>query len=102
MYEIAERVVLRNRPAEWVACEEKGPAARISKRMDAMEQRMDRAQNGYADDRKEGAAEIARINKAIDKFIGEKNFKQWILPIVTNVLCSSLAASVVMWLLRGK
>lgn len=101
MYEVAERVVMRNRPAEWVACEEKGPAARLGRRMDSMDQRMDRAQNNYADDRKADAAEMVRVNRAIDKFIGERNFKQWILPIVTNVLCSSLAAALVMRLLRA-
>jgi hypothetical protein len=66
-----------------------------------MEQRMDRMHNVWEDTHKEDAAEIARINKAIDKFIGERNFKQWILPIVINVACSSLAAALAMRLLKA-
>ena len=100
LYEIAEKVVTRNRPSEWVACDEKGPAARLGRRVDALDQRMDRMHNAYEDDRKEDAEEMARINKAIDKFIGERDFKKWLFPVVTSILGSSVAAAVVSWMLR--
>jgi hypothetical protein len=100
MYEVAEKVVGRSRPAEWVACEKEGPAARLSRRMDAAEQRMDRMSNNYEDDRKSDAIEMARINKAIDKFIGEREFKHWLFPIITAIAGSSVAAIIVSYLIR--
>lgn len=100
MYDIAERVVSRNRPAEWVACEKDGPAARMGKRLDTMEdrmgQRMGRIENEQMDDRKD----VDRIRAALDKFIGERDYKKWLFPLVTSFAASSLAAAVVSWLLR--
>jgi hypothetical protein len=100
MWEISEKVVERSRPAEWVACEKEGPAARLSRRMDAAEQRMDRMSNNYEDDRKSDAAELARINKAIDKFIGERDFKRIVFPMIASIAGSSVAAVVLSYLLR--
>jgi tRNA U38,U39,U40 pseudouridine synthase TruA len=100
MYEIAEKVVDRKRAEHILDCENNGPARRMCRRMDAMEsrteQRMDRIENEQMDDRKD----VTRIQQALDKFIGERDFKRWLFPLATSILGSSVAAAVVSWMLR--
>jgi hypothetical protein len=57
---------------------------------------MDRSQNEQMDDRKD----VLRIQQALDKFIGESEFKRRVLPLVTSILGSSLAAALVMFVLN--
>jgi hypothetical protein len=40
VYEIAERVVVRERPAHMMECEDKGPACKLSRRITTIEERM--------------------------------------------------------------
>jgi hypothetical protein len=101
-YEIAERVVDRKEPAHILFCENdpSGPACKVTKRLEQMETRMglrmERIQNEAMDDRKE----ILRVQQVLDKFIGESEFKRRVLPLITGILGSSVAAALVMFLLR--
>jgi hypothetical protein len=58
--------------------------------------RMERIQNEAMDDRKE----ILRVQQVLDRFIGESEFKRRVLPLITGILGSSVAAALVMFLLR--
>ena len=40
MYEIAERVVERNRPREWIECERHGPAFKLGQRIDRVDEHL--------------------------------------------------------------
>jgi hypothetical protein len=92
----------RKEPAHILYCENDpaGPVCKVMRRIETMEtranQRMDRIQNEQMDDRKD----VLRIQQALDKFIGESEFKRRVLPLVTSILGSSLAAALVMFVLN--
>ena len=101
MYEVSERVVKRMQPEHMLFCENDpaGPACKVTRRLAEMERRaelrFERIQNEQMDDRKE----VLRVQQALDKFIGERDFKRWLLPMVASLLGSSLATALIMFVI---
>jgi hypothetical protein len=85
-------------------CEHEGPlhtmVEHLGKKVDIMDtrasQRMDKMENRQADDWKE----FLLVQAALNKYLGERDFKRWFVPIVASMVGSSLAAAIVMFVLK--